>query len=98
MPPWIWNFLKTISKMITPKILHSFLEKCLNKPPNLRECKYIIDKIASDSVSQVIFDFGENSIGCILKAYEKQEEYERCADIVKAVKIHRKVNNVEIKI
>lgn len=78
------------------KELEAYLNKCNSVPINNREFTFIYDKLKSDQLSQIIFDFGDRVIMCILKYFENKEEYLYCQHILDKITTHNRVNNTSI--
>lgn len=92
--------LKTkITNKVTRKRFYDFLRECnRNDHPNSTEISYIIQKLDLHNVSQIIFDYGEDNLRCILKYFEDIEYYEFCAIIRDKVAVHNKALRTDIKL
>ena len=82
------------------RLFYEFLKECHGQQhPNESEALYIIEKLKVKNISQIIFDFGEATLRCILDYFEGQENYEYCALIRDKVLIHNNLtgNSITLK-
>lgn len=59
-----------------------------------RIIKKLLDR---NNITQLIYDFNIKTVLCILKKFEEEENYERCALIKRRIEIHNKITNTEYK-
>lgn len=89
-----------IKSNIAKKRFYEHLKRCnaSGSYPNQNEIAYIIQKLDMHNISQIIFDYGEANLSCILSYFESLEYYEYCAIIRDKVELHNKALSTKVKL